>query len=160
MVKRILFVCTANQCRSTMAHVIFEDMLSKEDAFSSGVIEVDSAGTNAGRSAAEPEAIEVMRELGLDLSQFRSKSIHNNMVDWADVVIVMDSGHHQTVVNHFPGSAGKTFLLSEYVNEKGDIPPPIFGGLEAYRECATTIQSYLLRMLDKLRNTINPLQPD
>ena len=160
MVKKILFVCTANQCRSTMAHVLFEDMLCKEDAFSSAGIEVDSAGTNAGRTAAEPEAIQVMQELGLDLSRFRSKSIHDDMIDWADLVIVMDSGHRQTIINHFPGSEGKTYLLSEYVDGKGDIPPPIFGGLEAYRECASTIQTYLLRMLDNLRNNIKPLQPD
>ncbi len=152
MIKRILFVCTANQCRSSMAHLLFEDMIGKDHTLRSAGIEVDSAGTNAGRTAAEPEAIEVMREHGIDLSRFQSKSLDKRLVDWANLVLVMDAGHKQMVVSHFPQSVEKTYVLAEYVRDGGDIPAPIFGGIEAYRECAVLIQSLLSKVVETLKS--------
>ncbi len=152
MIKRILFVCTANQCRSTMAHVLFEDMISNDQTLCSAGIEVDSAGTNVGKTAAEPEAVEVMREYGIDLSRFQSKALNDKLVDWADLVLVMDAGHRQTLISHYAGSAKKTYMLSEYVQDGGDINPPIFGVMEAYRKCAALIQSLLSKTLETLKN--------
>ena len=64
--KRLLFLCTGNSARSQMA----EGLLRHEagDRF-----EVFSAGTHP--SLVRPEAIAVMREIGIDISGHRSKSI-------------------------------------------------------------------------------------
>ena len=135
-----------------MAHFLFEDIISKDPVLNLAGIEVDSAGTNVGQTTAEPEAIQVMREYDINLSGFKSKSLDRRLVDWADLILVMDAGHKQTVVAHFPASTNKTHVLSEYVQGNGDIHAPIFGGIEAYRECAAHIQSLLRKVADTLKS--------
>ncbi len=64
--RRILFVCTHNSARSQMA----EGMLR---AWAGDRFEVFSAGTEA--TAVRPEAIEAMRDIGIDISQHRSETL-------------------------------------------------------------------------------------
>jgi len=67
MKKRILFLCTANSCRSQMAEGIANHLWSDQlDAF--------SAGTEA--TYVNPTAIEVMKEIGIDISKHQSKNIN------------------------------------------------------------------------------------
>lgn len=70
MKRRVLILCTGNSARSQMA-----EGLLRHDA--GGQFEVESAGTKPG--IVRPEAISVMRELGVDISGHRSK--HSNEFD-------------------------------------------------------------------------------
>jgi arsenate reductase len=66
MKKRVLFLCTANSCRSQMAEGLINHFLgAKITAF--------SAGTEA--SFVNPIAIEVMQEIGIDISKNQSKNL-------------------------------------------------------------------------------------
>ncbi len=62
--KRILFLCTGNSCRSQMAEGWAKKLLA-------GSAEAYSAGTNPG--SVDPRAIKVMAEAGVDISGHRSK---------------------------------------------------------------------------------------
>src|SRR5882724_2339645 len=64
--KRVLILCTGNSARSQMA----EGLLRRDSA---DQFEVESAGTKPSR--VRPEAIQVMREIGIDISGHRSKSV-------------------------------------------------------------------------------------
>jgi len=64
--KKVLFLCTANSCRSQMAEGIANYFLADR-------VEAFSAGTEA--SFVNPKAIEVLREIGIDISSHRSKDI-------------------------------------------------------------------------------------
>src|SRR5260370_8584375 len=64
--KRVLILCTGNSARSQMA----EGLLAHDAA---DRFEVESAGTKPGR--VRPEAIAVMKELGIDISDHRSKHV-------------------------------------------------------------------------------------
>ena len=66
MKKRVLFLCTANSCRSQMAEGI-------TNHFWGDRLEAFSAGTQA--SFVNPMAIEVMKEIGVDISNHRSKNL-------------------------------------------------------------------------------------
>jgi arsenate reductase len=63
---RVLFVCTHNSARSQMAEAMLR-------AFAGDSFEAFSAGTEA--AGIRPEAIQVMSELGIDISAQRSKTI-------------------------------------------------------------------------------------
>src|SRR5215469_1601511 len=64
--KRVLILCTGNSARSQMAEgLLRHDAGDRFDVF--------SAGTNPSR--VRPEAIAVMRELGIDISGHRSKGV-------------------------------------------------------------------------------------
>src|SRR5690554_4116188 len=91
--KRVLILCTGNSARSQIA----EGILHKE---SHGAYEVHSAGTHPG--FVRPEAIEVMKEIGIDISHHRSKSVDEFAGRTFDYVITVCSraGEH---CPSFPG---------------------------------------------------------
>ena len=66
MKKKILVLCTGNSARSQMGEGLFR-------AEGGGGFEVFSAGTKP--SSVRPEAIAVMKEIGIDISGHRSKSV-------------------------------------------------------------------------------------
>jgi len=91
--KRVLILCTGNSARSQMAEGLLRHLAA--DRF-----EVASAGVAPGH--VRPEAVEVMRELGIDISSHRSKSVDEFIEQEFDYVItVCDNANEQCPV--FPG---------------------------------------------------------
>ena len=91
--KRVLILCTGNSARSQMA----EGLLRKSGG---GRFEVFSAGTRP--SSVRPEAVEAMREVGVDISRQRSKSVDEFAGREFDYVItVCDNARESCPV--FPG---------------------------------------------------------
>ncbi len=88
--KSYLFVCTGNTCRSPMAEVIFNDLLKKRGLHPTA----SSAGIMGwpGQSASQ-NAIEAMREIGLDLSKHRSRLLTQAMLGPYDQIYVMSASH-------------------------------------------------------------------
>ena len=81
--RKVMFLCTANSCRSQMA-----EGLARE--FGKGVIEVYSAGLMA--AGVHPRAISVMREMGIDISRQESNEIDEKLLRSMDMVITL-CGH-------------------------------------------------------------------
>jgi arsenate reductase len=78
---RAYFVCIGNAGRSQMAQALYERLGG----------EARSAGSHPEHEL-HPEVIEVMRELGVDLSDRRPRGIEQDDVQWADVVVTMGCG--------------------------------------------------------------------
>jgi arsenate reductase len=81
-VKRVLFLCRHNSARSQMAEGFLR-------SFASDRFEVQSAGTRATR--VHPLAIAAMREVGIDISRQKSKSVDDVGEGWDVVVTVCDT---------------------------------------------------------------------
>jgi arsenate reductase len=81
--KKIMFLCTANSCRSQMA-----EGFAKE--YSRGSFEIHSAGLMA--AGVHRKAIAVMKELGIDISDQHSKEIDEKLLRQMDIVITL-CGH-------------------------------------------------------------------
>ncbi len=93
--KRILVLCTGNSARSQMGEGLFRQE-------GRGAYQVDSAGTQP--SHVRPEAIAAMKEIGIDISAHRSKSVSEFEGQPFDyVVTVCDNARDNCPV--FPGSA-------------------------------------------------------
>ena len=91
---RILFICTGNRTRSQMAHGWLNHLRG-------GHLEVESAGTQP--KGVRPLAIQVMTEVGIDLSGHTSDHVDRYAGDAFDFVLtVCDSGREQCLV--FPGA--------------------------------------------------------
>ena len=91
--KRVLILCTGNSARSQMAEGILRFIAG--DKF-----EVESAGVAPSR--VRPEAIESMREIGIDISEHRSKSVDEFAGQEFDYIItVCDNARESCPV--FPG---------------------------------------------------------
>jgi arsenate reductase len=80
----VLFVCLHNAGRSQMAQALFEHA-------SAGAHTAESAGTTPA-ARIHPEVVEVMRELGIDLSDRRPKLLTAAMAERADLVVTMGCG--------------------------------------------------------------------
>ena len=148
--KKILFVCSGNQCRSPMAEAIFRDIISNEPELSSVDIAIKSAGTLQGIDGAPAtnEAIAVMREHGIDISQHKAKHINTELVNWADIILVMKPEHKSYIAAVFGDNGNKIYLLTQFIGEAGYVADPIGLGLEAYRRCADQL-IVLLTLLEK-----------
>jgi glycine hydroxymethyltransferase len=152
--RTVLFICTGNICRSPMAQGLFADLIrGRRD------IEVTSAGIGAGAGqAASPHAVEVMREINIDIRQLRSKPLMAELVRKADFIFVMTYGHLDSMLLLFPSAAEKTFLLREFETElpvmEREVSDPIGMSRDIYRRTRDEIRASLPRLLDLvLRST-------
>src|SRR5688572_31633040 len=88
--KRVLILCTGNSARSQMAEGLLRHLAG--DRF-----EVASAGVSPTR--VRPEAIEAMREIGIDISTHRSKSVEElGGLEFDYVITVCDNANEQCPV--------------------------------------------------------------
>jgi len=78
---RAYFVCIGNAGRSQMAQALYERLGG----------EARSAGSRPEREV-HPEVVEVLSEVGLDVSERRPKTIDTADAEWADVVVTMGCG--------------------------------------------------------------------
>jgi protein-tyrosine-phosphatase len=135
---KILFVCSANACRSPMAEGFAKKLLGDNGV--SGV-KVDSAGLDAFEGMPPTkETIEVMKARGVDITSHRSRRFSSNLGK-NDMVLTMTKSQKERVLAEHPTLAGRVFMLDEYArNTPEDIPDP-FKGQVSYEEAADHIES-------------------
>lgn len=151
--KKVLFVCSGNTCRSPMAKELFTQFLTHyEREGLSAEYQAISAGLFAADGwPASPEALEVMEEYGIDLSRHRSRPLDQDLVEEADLILVMTRGHYSQVIERYQSSRDKTFILSEWAGCQGqEISDPFGMGKESYKKSAEQIRSMLERVIKKL----------
>lgn len=109
--------------RSPIAEAAFRDQLQR-DSLSGWT--VSSAGTWTTPGQPPPAAtVELARALGLDLSGHLTRLVDEPMLAAADAVLVMESGHKESLQVEFPKSQRKIHLLAEVVRGmKYNIPDP------------------------------------
>ena len=122
--KRVLFLCTHNSARSQMAEGLLRYLKG-------GVYEVFSAGTEP--SGVHPLAIEAMREIGVDISDQRSKSLREYDGQVFDLVVTMCDGAHAECP-HFPGA--KVMMHRGFADTSSE-------DIAAFRNCRDEIRKWL-----------------
>ena len=152
-VKTILLVCTGNSCRSVMAAGLLKKMLEGKDDY-----KIMTAGTAAIKGMRPTaEAIQVMSEQGIDVSNHRGSPLSNEMIHEADLILVMEQTHKENILSRLPNTQDKVHLLIEFGRQqledklvKPDIPDPIGRPLEFYRKVFNIIKESIAQTVEKL----------
>ena len=128
--KKILVLCTGNSARSQMTEGLLKHITQNE-------YKVHSAGTKP--SIVRPEAIEVLREIGIDISDNHSKSIDEFVESKIEYVLTVCDYAKQNCP-YFPA---KTELIHRSFNDPAEIEGDEETRLEAFRRVRDEIKNYL-----------------
>ena len=131
----LLFVCTANICRSPMAEGLAIHLASKYNL----TIRSKSAGTmGIVAQPSAPNSIKAMRELGIDITSVRSKAVSSELMNWADYVLVMENKHASTLRRRYPDQDEKILMLGSFGGVYA-IDDPVGRWIFAFRKCRTIL---------------------
>lgn len=138
----ILFVCTANICRSPLAVAIFQKIISERPDAADWRIE--SAGTWGmdGESAAEG-SIRVIEERGGDLRSHRARTVTRQLIKQFDLILTMEAGHKEALRHEYPEARSRIYQVSEMKGHRYDISDPIGQPLESFRVTARNLDRLL-----------------
>lgn len=147
-IRRLLFVCHGNICRSPYAHHALAARIA--DAGADGP-HVESSGFLDGGRPVAPEAISAARARGVDLSEHVSRQLTAGAVTWADVVFVMDSAQRRALGAY--GAGMVVLLLGDFDPqdiETRRIPDPVDQAREVFGACYDRIDRCVGVVVDAL----------
>ena len=119
MIKRILVVCIGNICRSPMAEYMLQFKAQQRGIEA----EIISAGIAACQGKpAHRYTNKVLNDYGMDASDHVAMQVNKDLVNWADLVLVMEHDHKRHLEKKYPSAKGKVFRLGEWMEKEIEDP--------------------------------------
>lgn len=139
--KKIMFICSGNTCRSPLAEGLFKKYLQENNITD---IEVGSAGVGAfPGDAVSINSILVASNRGVDISDHRARNINPEHLITTDLFFCMSDSHKQVLLRHCDEE--KIIVLN--------VPDPYGRPIEVYEECANQLESQFSKILETIQNT-------
>ncbi len=156
--KTVIFVCTANICRSPMAQAIFNALAEDGDL----PFQAESAGTSAlkGKTIA-PNAVAALEEAGIYPGPHRARQVGEAMIEGAELVLAMTPQHAATLRQIGGNPAGGIHALPEYAMGFTDqgIADPHGLTMSAYRSTLRQIYEHVERVVGRLDTSEHATTP-
>ncbi len=149
--KKILFVCHGNICRSPMAEFIMKHIVS--EAGVADQFEIASAATSTEElgNPVYPPARRKLAEHGISCEGKTARQLRRSDYDRYDLLIGMDSYNIRNMTRMCGGDPeGKIHLLLDYTNRPGDVADPWYtGNFDAtWRDCLEGCTALLKQLTD------------
>ena len=139
--KKIMFICSGNTCRSPLAEGLFKKYLQENNITD---IEVGSAGVGAfPGDAVSIISILVGSNRGVDISDHRARNVNPEHLITTDLFFCMSDSHKQVLLRHCDEE--KIIVLN--------VPDPYGRPIEAYEECAKQLEGQFSKILETIQNT-------
>lgn len=135
MMRKVLFVCLGNICRSPTAEGVLRAIAAQE--FPSVEIEIDSAGTADYHTGEPPDrrTVAAARRRGYELAGLRARQVQPVDFDRFDLVLAMDRSNLAELESRRPQLAtAQLALFMEFAPDAGvsEVPDPYYGGVEDF----------------------------
>jgi len=155
MIRRILFICYANTCRTPAAEKLAKHYAKKYDLKG---VSFDSAGFHIAFDHAQLETIDYITSKGIELEDFRPKSITRSLIEKQDLIIGMERYQLTKIRNIFKDMKeflkGKLYTLKEF-NGAGkqdfNIPDPYKTGRKRYFEILEIVEKNIELFVQKVK---------
>jgi sulfate adenylyltransferase len=120
-VTSVLFVCTANICRSAYAELV------AAARFGDGLA-LSSAGTHGWRDHPVDDAMAAeLGRRGVDAAAFRSRRLTPKMIDQADLVLTATAAHRTFVLQERPAAVRRAFTLGQLASALDEVAEDVVG---------------------------------
>lgn len=155
--KRVLFVCLGNICRSPTAHGVFQHCV--DQAGLADLIEVDSAGTAAYHvgNSPDPRSTAAAKLRGYDLRPLRARQAVAEDFDQFDYILAMDHSNLSNLQRlrpgHFDGHLGLFLEFAEQFSEV-EVPDPYYGGEEGFGHVLDLVEAASEGLLAQIRQEL------
>ncbi len=151
----VLFVCMGNICRSPSAHGVFRDKLRAHGL--EHLVKVDSAGTHSYHRGEPPDPRSQRHAAarGYDLSDLRSRPLHEDDFKRFDLILVMDWDNLALTQQRCPKpEEHKIRRLSEFSQRHNStvIPDPYSGGTDGFERVLDLIEDACDGLLRHIQN--------
>lgn len=154
--KKVLFVCMGNICRSPTAEGVFRNLVEKQGLLNQFVI--DSSGTHAYHEdePPDPRARKTALERGIDISMQRARRFRFADFENFDHILVMDEQNYKVLMDECPTVFAykvKYFLdFAPHLNAK-NVPDPYYGGTYGFQRVLDMVEDAAHGLLEELRET-------
>ena len=127
--KRILFVCHGNICRSPMAEFVMKDLVRKAGREGDFYIESAATSTEELGNPVYPPARQKLAEHGLSCKGKVARQMNRRDYEEFDLLIGMDTWNIRNMARICAGDPeGKIKMLMDFTNRPGDVADPWYTG--------------------------------
>jgi len=118
---------------------------------------VESAGTWALDNApATANAKQAVRERGLNLEEHNSRTVNAELLEAADLILVMEKNHREALITEFPQVADRVHLLATMAGPAYSIVDPVGLDLAGYRVTLKELDDLMERGFENILKLANP----
>ena len=149
----VVFVCTANTCRSPMAAALFRHALDAQDEPLRS-LQVGSAGISAlpGQPVSE-NTVAALKKVNIDLKGYTSRPLSQDLVDNALAFFCMTDSHLAMLNYQIDPPPPNAFLMRQFLNDQTDnqIPDPFGADFRSYEACRDAMVEAIPSLIEVVR---------
>lgn len=154
--KKVLFVCLGNICRSPSAHGVFQALLDEQGL--NNQVEVDSAGTAAYHigKAPDPRSTAAATKRGVDLSPLRARQAVLDDFSAFDYILAMDSENLSNLARLKPANyQGHLGLFLDFAQTpESEVPDPYYGDDQGFEHVLDLVEMASQGLLDVIKKDL------